>query len=91
MKKKVKCSRCREITSIDTRIKNIIEAIASFEARGMPTGILEDGLLATKEERYRKGKEICSCTWAEQAVLPIGNTGVKMSAFPEGIAQRAPK
>ena len=86
MKTKIKCNRCREITSLNTSMNSVRDAINSLKAKGMKTNFLDDGLLILESKMRGLEATKCECVWIEQDKLPFSNTGVKIYAFPEGIA-----
>lgn len=85
-----KCQRCRKITAMKTRLGNV----DAMRARDVDLGgdnlvWIDAHVRRLRADRDMLLEEKCGCR--ELSQLPLSNTGVKISAFSAGIAQKAAK
>lgn len=89
---KIKCARCKRLTNLETRLQNIKEQrsrLMSWGTRFSQVRWLDEQTVVLADEKTHLESTLCECREASQ--LPLSNTGVKISAFSEGIAQKAAK
>lgn len=88
----MKCDRCK---GLETAKKGAMEAERLYESQRGKRGAYVDWC-KSRRDAYMETRDAlelipCTCYDAEEPTLPLGNTGVKMGAFSEGIAQRRKK